>query len=421
MRRFILYVICIFLTGGAVCATDPTETVFSLSDCRGTYKPYPIPREAVDCPDSLMPAFINHVGRHGARFPSSAKNVLTLLDALRRADSIGTITSEGRELMALSELLVARGDGRWGALDSLGMAEQRGIASRMYMNFPSVFTDGVVKAVSSYSPRCVMSMYEFTHQLDRLNNKMEIYTSAGRQNSSLMRYFDTDKEFVEFRRSDVTETADVDFFAVKAVTSPLRRILGDGYPYGDDEDMRLLAYVEYRVVASMAAAGIECDMSHFFTIEEANALWACLNLKHYLGYSSTTISTVPSDAASPLLLNLIETMDAAVEERADATVMLRFGHAETLMPLLALMRLDGCYYMTNYFDTVAKNWQDFRIVPMGANLQMILLRSDSGNYYVRTDLNEVPVALLPDRVEVYIPWQDARDYLMRCVPLYYQL
>ena len=32
-----------------------------------------------------------------------------------------------------------------------------------------------------------MSMYEFTHQLDRLNNSVEIYTSSGRQNSPLMR------------------------------------------------------------------------------------------------------------------------------------------------------------------------------------------------------------------------------------------
>ncbi len=421
MRLLFFIAISMSLMWGVTAnATDPTMTKFSFEDCQGTYKPYPVPREAVECPDTLTPVFVNHVGRHGSRFPSSAKNVLTLLDALHRADSIGSITPVGRELLALSELLLARGDGRWGALDSLGMAEQRGIASRMYLNFPEVFNGGVVRAISSYSPRCVMSMYEFTHQLDRLNNKVEIYTSSGRQNSAVMRYFDTDKDFVEFRKGDAIEATDAEFFASEAVASPLRKILGSDYPYGDDEDMKRLAYVEYSVAASMAAAGIECDLSRYFSQEEINALWACSNMKRYLGYSSTTISAVPSDAASPLLLDIVAVMDAAVEGRSDASAVLRFGHAETLMPLLALMRLDGCYYMTNYFDTVAKNWQDFYITPMGANLQMVLFKSDSGKYYVRTDLNETPVALLPNSPEVYVPWSEAREYLMRCVPIYYQ-
>ena len=102
-----------------------------------------------------------------------------------------------------------------------------------------------------------------------------------------------------------------------------------------------------------------------------------------------------------------------------STVNLRFGHAETLMPLLALMHLPGCYYLTNYFDTVGKHWLDFNIVPMAANLQMILFRSDSGKYYLRTDLNEIPVTLIPGDDTLYLPWTRARAYLERCLPLYY--
>ncbi len=420
MRRLFLFSIVMAVISVVSYAADPTATRFSYADCQGSYKPYPVPREAFDYPDSLKPVFVNHVGRHGSRFPSSAKDVLTLIGALNRADSIGSITPAGRQLLALSQHLLSQGNGRWGALDSLGMAEQRGIASRMFVNYPSLFRDGIVRAVSSYSPRCLMSMYEFTHQLDRLNNKVEIYTSAGRQNSPLMRYFDTDKEFVDFRQSKFTDDTYNAFFASTAVYSSLKRVLGASYPYGDDESMSRLAYIEYRVAASMAAAGIECDLSQYFTIDEINLLWACSNMRHYLDYSSTTISTVPSDSASPLLLNLVETIDAAAEGKAAATVMLRFGHAETLMPLLSLMHLDGCYYMTNYFDTVAKNWQDFRIVPMASNLQMILFQADSGRYYLRVDLNEVPVSLLPDSSDVYTRWDVARDYLLRCVPIYYQ-
>ena len=126
------------------------------------------------------------------------------------------------------------------------------------------------------------------------------------------------------------------------------------------------------------------------------------------------------ELASQLLFNLIQTMQKAADGQAEYSVELRFGHAETLMPLLALMRLKGCYYMTNYFDTVGLHWKDFYVVPMASNLQISLLRSDKGNLYVRVDLNENPLPLLPGSDEIYTPWGKAREYLTRCLPLIMQ-
>ena len=87
-------------------------------------------------PDSLTPVYVNHVGRHGARFLSSSKYTTALLRYLENAESLKTITPAGRELMNLCSIVVSRTAGRWGALDSLGMAEQRGIASRLHMLTP---------------------------------------------------------------------------------------------------------------------------------------------------------------------------------------------------------------------------------------------------------------------------------------------
>ena len=77
--------------------------------------------------------------------------------------------------------------------------------------------------------------------------------------------------------------------------------------------------------------------------------------------------------------------------------------------------------MTNYFDTVAMHWRDFNIVPMAANLQLILLKhKQNGRLYLRVDLNEKPVPLIPARTAIYTPWEVAREYLTRCLPLLYQ-
>ncbi len=420
MQRILFSAILFLISTVAIMAVNPTATQYNTDDCQGSLRPYPIPKRTYDYPDSLTPVFINHVGRHGSRFPASATNCLAMKRALLHADSLGTITPLGRKLLNLTEYAIARSNGRWGALDSLGMAEQRGIASRMYSDFPSLFKDGKVKAISSYSPRCAMSMYSFTHQLARLNNHLEISTSSGRQNSSLMRPFDIDREYLDFRKDTLWAAPYRQYTAQEIPLTALNRVLGKDYPF-EQTDAHELALVEYYVIAGMSAMEINCDALEYFTPEEYNALWSCFNLRQYLQRTATTVSTIPADIASPLLLDIITSTDAVISGESELTALLRFGHAETLMPLLSLMRLEGCYYMTNYFDTVAKNWRDFNVVPMSANIKFILFKSKSGKYYIRLDRNETPVKLLPNKNDLYLPWETAREYLMRCIPIYYQL
>ena len=402
-------------------AADPTATKFSADDCQGSLKPYTAPEKEYAYPDSLAPVFINHVGRHGSRFPASATHCKQFREALENAESQGTLTNRGAELLEMLEEVMEVADGQWGALDDLGVEEQRGIAARMYSRYPSLFKEKRVEAISSYSPRCVMSMYSFTHQLTRMNNTIELTTASGRGKSILMRPFDVEmsyKDFIDLGQWKEPYQQQVDRVVP---TSALARVLGENFDYGDI-DTKELAIVEYYVIAGMSAMQVQCDASRYFTNEEYNALWSCFNLRQYLQRTSSTLSSVPADIASPLLCDIIESTDSVVARKGNTLVSakLRFGHAETLMPLLSLMRLNGCYYKTNYFDTVAKNWQDFNVVPMSANLQLILFKNAKGNFYLRIDRNEQPVAFIPGSTEIYVPWEKAREYLSNCVPMYYQ-
>lgn len=418
MRRFLISIVCQFSLLTLVAA-DPTATNYSAADCQGSLKPYPVPEKSFEYPDSLKPVYISHVGRHGARFPAGPAHSAALRKALQRADSAKTITPLGRRLAALTDYVIAASHNRWGALDSLGMAEQRGIASRMFMNFPEPFRSGSVYAMSSYSPRCMMSMFSFVHQLDRLNNSVEVITSTGRQNSKLMRPFDLSNDYKEFRASDGWKKVYDDYMTQTVPVTAIERVLGKNYPYGDT-DPKDIALMEYYVLAGMSAMGVEINALDYFTLAEYNALWSTFNLRQYLQRVASTVSSVPADIASDLVLDIVARTDGFISGSNPATVDLRFGHAETLMPLLSLLRLPGCYYLTNYFDTVALHWRDFDVVPMAANLQIILFKSAKGRYYVRFDLNEKPVTLIPNDSRVIIPWGEARDYMTRCVPIYYQ-
>lgn len=399
-------------------AADPTATNYTWSECEGSLTPYPSDINPAVYPDSLRPVFINHVGRHGSRFPASNQHSLTLKRAIERADSAGTLTPLGRQLRKLNDLIIAQSNGKWGALDSLGMAEQRSIATRMFYNYRELFSNNPqINAISSYSPRSMMSMFSFLHQLDRLNNHITVTTLSGRQTSYLLRPFDTCQEYIDFRKERLWEPPYEDYYNNFCPTTAIRRALGERFPFESEDEMRELALIEYYVVAGCSAMSLDPSASAYFTREEYNRLWSCFNLRQYLQRTASTISFVPAEIATDLLQDLINTTDDFINGNSKDVIQLRFGHAETLMPLLSLLRLKGCYYMTNYFDTVALHWRDFYVVPMAANLQMILFQSNSGKYYLRVDLNEKPVPLIPNNPSIYLPWNDARDFLTALLPL----
>lgn len=385
--------------------------------CCGSARPYPVPAHTASYPDSLTPVMINHVGRHGARFPASPKQCNILLSALKSAQAQKTLTPAGMRLLKLTQKVIARVNGRWGALDSLGMAEQRGIASRMMAAYPELFRESTVNAISSYAPRCIMSMDEFTHQLARMDNKVELNMASGRRFSPLVRFFDSSPLYLEFRKDQSLKSMLDDFIARTCPYSQLPRILGEEFDYASAKaDRRDVALAEYAVLSGLSAMSMKAEITDFLTPREQNALWSISNMRHYLEHSASVLNDIPAKIAAPLLQDLIATTDGFIAgDKAVAKVMLRFGHAETLMPLLALMRLPGCFYLTNYPETVAEHWKDFDIVPMAANLQMILFRAPSGAYYVRIDLNEVPVTLIDGSSTLYLPWTRAREYLRECL------
>ena len=107
MRKGLFLLLSLIFSLSATAA-DPTATHYSYQECQGSALPYPTPDMALRAiPDSLTPVYVNHVGRHGARFLSSSKYTTALLRHLHKADSLRTITPAGRSLMTLCHTVVA--------------------------------------------------------------------------------------------------------------------------------------------------------------------------------------------------------------------------------------------------------------------------------------------------------------------------
>ena len=408
MRKILSIVVALIVAGSL--------SAFTYKDGRSTLGCYPSDRTVRVFPDTLHPFFVDHVARHGSRYPAGSYFTMLMKHALDRADSLHTITPLGKRLQSEVDEVVRRSEGRWGQLDSIGEAEHRGIAARLRRSTGNLLDSARIVALSSSSPRSVMSMYSFTHQLAKMGRHVDVTAMSGERFSPLMRNFELDDQYKDYRNDTAYRNAYAKFLAKNITIDPLLRVLGENCPldYGEASD---LAMAEYYVMAGMDAMGQSSDPSAYFTLKEYRQLWSIFNFREYLLYSASTLSTRPAEIAAPLLLDLVQTADSVVAGRLNIAAKLRFGHAETMMPLLALMRVPGCYYLTNYSDTVADNWKAYANVPMACNLQIILSRSDSGAVYARVDLNERPVRLLPNQKTDYALWDELRIHLLELLPI----
>ena len=124
-----------------------------------------------------------------------------------------------------------------------------------------------------------------------------------------------------------------------------------------------------------------------------------------------------------LLKNIIETADTVTKTQAT----LRFGHEVCVMPLACLLELDNCGMAVDNLDELDKYWRNYRIFPMGCNIQLIFYRPlpfkpkgkgkglpKPGPVLVKALLNERE-AYLPIETNQwpYYSWQDLREYYLK--------
>lgn len=368
-----------------------TASSAQICEYAGTSLPYPCPgdHEAYQVPDSLEVVYIDHVGRHGARFLSKASYTR---DMLKFLDDSGPLTAAGVRLRALCHRLDSVTAGRYGALDSIGMVEQTGIGDRMSRRGAEALRQlDSVTAIASYVPRCVMSMDMCSHAVIWNHPKTEMGQGSGPRYNTLVRFFDTDSAYLAYDRSNewkrVWEAYDAKVSPVDAV----RRLIPNGNAVSDKK-LRKMARVMYKIVAGANAVFGSVDWQAFYTPDEYRRAWQSENLRHYLTYSANGLSLTPSRMSRSLVADIAASLEHASRPGYDGPAMtLRFGHAETLMPLLSQLAVPGCRYVTTDWSGVAGHWRDYEVVPMATNLQLLLLRSKgTDRLYVQSLHNEQP-------------------------------
>ncbi len=413
MKRFALILTGILFTSLMLAQTTKQEVLDNPASTRAHYSSYPVPAESLTpAPEGYTPVYISHYGRHGSRYHTSRSNHTNAYKLLKEAKDADLLTSLGKSLYKRVKNLRTDAKGRDGGLTPLGTQEHKGIAERMYQAYPEVFSgNAMIDCRSTESARCILSMAANNERLKELNPSLRIFRSA----------YEGDEDFL--RRDKYQEENKKDMGSAKKqlqggldVTEFTKRIFKDGISDIAD-DKKLVKFMKniyalYQITDCTSHTGINLD--DIFTPEELFILWEAHNAGNYAqcGNSKKHGKGVLKDA-KPLLKDFIEKADDALEGNG-VSANLRFGHDTGIAPLAALLDINGFGARTDAVDQAYKVWADFKVMPMGTNLQLIFYKNAADDILVKVLYNEKEstIGSLKTVDGPYYKWKELRQYLV---------
>lgn len=354
-------------------------------------------------PDSLKPVFGVYISRHGARYLSGPKKIDNLLNTLTAARQDSLLSDTGKAFLDLLHEIYNANSTNWGQLTPTGIAEQHIMGERIY-NILTPLHEATprVRAVSSFVPRCVMTMYQFNWKLDCCNDSISVATDEGHQFDPLLCCFTADKEYAAYRDNGDWKEVYEDFVNHYISPEPARQLFKTT-PLSD-EKLRKLTLDMYEVLKANRAAGLPAPSTQWMSENQYRDCWKASNLVHYLRNSITPLSSLAAQATKPLAEAVINDLDAP-----RGALKAYFGHAETLMPLFSLLRIEGTFALPLDYEQLDEVWKIQEIVPLGANLLILMSENPLGIRYVSLQLNGHTVIPIPGASAV-VPWSELKDY-----------
>ena len=364
-------------------------------------------------PKGYKAFYISHYGRHGSRYDASDVNAVSVWPIMREAEKSGLLSEAGKAFYADLNAILLEQEGKYGMLTALGAREHREIARRMVRNFPDVFRKRAgrnqVLCQSSVSPRCIISMTNFSLSLERRTKMLDYKCLAGDKFQEVIAFVPKSGAARNMAREKEEDVR-------KATMNPLEII---GYFFNDTEAALELIKdpfeFEQRLYLASCVGHLtdngSCLLAHW-PHEILVRNFEVRNPRFYLSYGmSDEMSEYQKQVSRKLLADIVKRADEALKEGSNMVADLRFGHDTALLPLVGHIRIEG---MENWaaFDQVNSVWNSSMSICMGSNLQMIFYRNKSGEVLVKMLYNEkeTTIPALKTFSGPYYKWSDLRQY-----------
>lgn len=403
MKKLLLFFITFHIS--VVCQSqsarqDIINNVY-LSGGLLTAYPGPLQDTLTPPPSGKKPFYISTYCRHGSRHLMGANAYTAPIDILKTAQSAGTLTNFGQQILERLEIMNEHARNRYGELTKIGLSQWQGIAKRMIRNFPEVFTDSSsVDARSSVYIRCILSMETLLQELKAFNPQLKVFHDACENDMSFIL-----PGYSSSRAATRNEASAIPLPAING-----DRIAGEFFSkeYAKEIDTSDFMLYLFELASQIQNTELRDSFSLYeiFNDDELYDVWKLQNVSAYNSFHQ-------GEDTEALLERIVEDADKAIADHSPCAHF-RFGHESVLLPLACRMsvnNLDKDYNSTEELE--AADWKTYRIYPMAGNIQIVFYRSSpsDSDILVKILLNEGEATLPIDTdVAPYYHWRDVREY-----------
>ena len=362
-------------------------------------------------PSGYKPFYISHYGRHGSRSDWEGTTYSDALKVYERAHELGLLTPEGEAAYKTVSEITALHNHMDGRLTPRGCREHRQIAGRMFAKYKKVFKKTPrVRAVSSTSPRCLVSMAAFTGEL--LSRHSKLFLS-----------WDTGDEFMKYCSS--VDPRDVKEEAYKLITAHadahypdtthfFARIFKDPSRRREAGDPIALLDGTFAIAAICGSFDYDDTMLRLFT--EDDRYWYAQNVSMNLylrqcnskEFGERRMAVPESDA---IMQDIVDKADEVIAGGGWAADLL-FGHDYQLLAACSRLGVKGIAERLDAQECL--NWPGYMYSPFAANLQIVFYRGRKGDVLVKFFINERETSLITLPGGPYYKWEDVKEAFKTC-------
>ena len=377
-------------------------------------------------PKGYEPFYFSMISRHGSRYELADETFSLPTEIYNRASKLGILTPLGEEVRAILNRATAEQSGKGGELSSLGQEQLRGIGRRAYNNFGKIFENGGIEGKSSTKMRCVFSMVAFVDGLKEKNPTMPVEIEARDCYTAMLRpmanHPDTPKNLIKVwnkhgkagegwknKSLEWLSKQDLSQMLAKLTTKPELLVEKCGA-----KNIHLFACNTHHLLLHAQNFGV-CDssiLSRVFTPEEQYAFYIYQTNKwlHFSGGWGNPLIECYTSYITPLIDDIMGKAQDAVEGKNPHVANLRFTHDTYVVPLLSVFGFEGCSLQYgNDLEKACCSAPLAKLMPMGANLQIVLYRNKKGDVLVRLLMNEQDMTLpIECKTAPFYPWGEFR-------------
>ena len=390
------------------------ELLADAGKCGSVFYAYPGPGgPGTPAPAGFTPFYVSHYGRHGSRYQASDARYKDVLDLLERERGRGNLTAYGREVLGRMQVLWGEAQGHGGALSVLGEEQHRGIARRLLAAYPAAFPEGArVDASSSTVQRCRDSMDAFCDELAEVQPDLRITRRTDAQTMAVLVPGNPAIDSLDAGRSPWRLTTFRRFQEANLHPGRLMAALFVRPERVRADPVDTMEAVYYLVVGQQDIPS-SVDLSDLLTPEELFSLWRCMSSRMYFVNTRCPASgLIGPESVRPLLRDILERADAAVDGSCPDAATLRFGHDSILIRLLSLSGVEGCTAEEAEWQNYWRAWRDWAVSPMAANLQLVFFRNRRAEVLVQVLLNEHEVSIPALGPGPFYPWPQLRAHFL---------